>query len=374
MRHQILKLSLTVALVSCAANATDLKSKPVTPPAPAQSLPKFKYPVDDGKVENLQSAAYAVLAQVRARAPDAYTVEGRLTATEIDALAAAIRKDGKTDFAELDLLQELTQFDIRGINVYAGAASPLAKKLLFFPITRPLNEPLMELRNEHGRKLAVQADAQPKIADPALVDGKVDGLNTESYGEFQRLKQVGRDRAFTDLDAQLLKTAMLRDKKVDDVEADLLRELTQSQFRSIAVTKEGSSTEKITTFPTSGNTKKILLEILHPPLDLAKAWTQDSAGWNNMIKTYNKDAAEQARVTNFLVGRLGEDWAASNMANGYKPLRDRIGKLYGYSNSQGSDANSGKSLLYKAMLQLDRREADKIPDFIYNWVRPEGYL
>lgn len=76
----------------------------------------------------------------------------------------------------------------------------------------------------------------------------------------------------------------------------------------------------------------------------------------------------------FVQGKLAEQWEASNLGNGYKPIRDMIGKLYGYSNAAEADTKTGRTILYRAMNQLDRSTSDAVPDFLYNWTRPEDYL
>jgi len=43
-----------------------------------------------------------------------------------------------------------------------------------------------------------------------------------------------------------------------------------------------------------------------------------------------------------------EQWEASNVGDGYKPLRDLIGKLYGHSNATGGDTNTGRTMLHRA--------------------------
>ena len=205
------------------------------------------------------------------------------------------------------------------------------------------------------------------------IDGKVAGLNTSTFTAFQDIKKRNPG-AFTEANANELKAAINKDGKIDDAERDLLEEMTQSQFRSITVTQEGSSTAKVVSYPVSGNAKKVLQDTLNPPLNLEDAWSKGNAGFNDIIKAYKKSPIEEARVTNFVSGKLAQAWEQSNMGNGYKPLRDMIGRLYGFSNSTGSDTNTGRTILYKSMNQLDRNAKDSIPDFLYNWVRPGGYL
>ncbi len=92
-----------------------------------------------------------------------------------------------------------------------------------------------------------------------------------------------------------------------------------------------------------------------------------------MCIEFKKGAQQEAGVVGFVEGKLAEQWEASNLGNGYKPIRDLIGKLYGYSNSTGGDTNIGRTILYRAMNQLDRSASDGVPDFLYNWTRPGGY-
>ncbi len=215
------------------------------------------------------------------------------------------------------------------------------------------------------------------VASPAFaaIDGKVAGMNADTFTAFQNIKKRNPG-AMTQANAEELKLAILKDNKIDDAERDLLEEMTQSQFRSITVTIANAkpTDAKIVSYPVSGNAKKVLQDVLNPPADLAAEWGNGVAGWNIIVREYKKSAVEEVRVVNFVAGKLALQWEQSNMKNGYKPLRDEIAKRYGYSNSASADANSGRTLLYKAMNQVDRNAKDAVPDFLYNWVRPGGYL
>lgn len=207
----------------------------------------------------------------------------------------------------------------------------------------------------------------------AAVDGKVAGLNEPTFAAISAIKQRNPG-SLTQRDTQELATAIMADQVVDGPERDLLEEMTQSQFRNITITPIGDTTRRVMTFPTSGNAKKVLLSVLNPQLDLGVAWSQGAGGWKDICLAYNKSPDQEARVVAYVEGKLAEQWEASNMGNGYKPIRDMIGKLYGYSNAAGADTKTGRTILYRAMGQLDRNASDAVPDFLYNWTRPEGYL
>lgn len=207
----------------------------------------------------------------------------------------------------------------------------------------------------------------------AAIDGKVAGLNEAAFAALSTVKQRNPG-SLTERNAQEIATAIMADQVVDDAERDLLEEMTQSMFRSITVTPAGDTARSVKTYPTSGNAKRVLQGVLNPPLDLDAAWTQGAGGWMGMCAEFKKGPEQEVRVVGFVQGKLAEQWEASNISNGYKPLRDLIGKLYGYSNSAGGDTNTGRTILYRAMNQLDRSAADAVPDFLYNWTRPGGYL
>lgn len=207
----------------------------------------------------------------------------------------------------------------------------------------------------------------------AATDGKVAGLNEPTFAALSAVKRRNPG-SLTQGDAQEIATAIMADQVVDDPERDLLEEMTQSQFRNITVTPVGETTRLVKTFPTVGNAKKVLLNVLNPQLDLDAAWAQGAGGWKDISLAFNKSTEQEARVVAFVQGKLAEQWEASNLGNGYKPIRDMIGKLYGYSNAAGADTKTGRTILYRAMNQLDRSTSDAVPDFLYNWTRPEGYL
>lgn len=207
----------------------------------------------------------------------------------------------------------------------------------------------------------------------AAIDGKVAGLNEQTFVALQTVKKRNPG-SLTERDAQEIATAIMADKVVDDEERDLLEEMTQSQFRNITVTPAVDTGRRVSTFPTVANAKKVLLSVLNPQLDLDAAWANGAGGWKDISLEFNKNPDQEARVVAYVQGKLAEQWEASNLGNGYKPIRDMIGKLYGYSNAAGADTKTGRTILYRAMNQMDRSAADAVPDFLYNWTRPEGYL
>lgn len=221
--------------------------------------------------------------------------------------------------------------------------------------------------------LALGAAAPPPAA---VIDGRVADLNAATYAAFQAIKQRNPG-SLTEKDAKELAAAIMSDGKVDAAEIDLLTEMTQSQFRNIRVFAVGTaptSDQFVQTFPTVGNAKKVLLNVLNPAPDLPVEWAKPDHGWNTLVADYKSSPAREAAVLGFVAGEMAKKWEASNMGNGYKPLRDEIANIYGLSNRPGSDTATGKMLLYRAVHKVDDDAQGQVPDLLYNWIRPGGAL
>lgn len=211
-------------------------------------------------------------------------------------------------------------------------------------------------------------------APPQVADGKVTDLNQPVFAALQEIKRLNPG-SLTQANAMTLRAAIVKDDRIDAAEADLLFEITRSAFRNITVTPVGapaSDGAKTMTFPAVGNAKTVLLRTLNPEVDLDAAWANGSPGWSQIIAASLESPEQDARVLKFVQGKIAEQWELSNSGNGYKPLRDLIGRYYGFSNSAGANTNAGRSLLYRACNGVDRAAADQLPDFFYNWLRPAG--
>lgn len=106
--------TMTIAALATAALAQGIVYEPMPNVKP---LPAAESKID-GRVTGLNATAYDALAEIRSR---------KLVVTDervAPYLQAALLKDGKIDAAEADLLNELTQPQIRTINVSREGAAP----------------------------------------------------------------------------------------------------------------------------------------------------------------------------------------------------------------------------------------------------------
>lgn len=213
-------------------------------------------------------------------------------------------------------------------------------------------------------------------ADEAL-DGKVKGLNPATFAALKVNTSPGT--TLRESDARAIVAAIKKPLPgesvgtIDDKEGDLLNELTQSLYRRIFVTIEGSDAAELVTYPTSGAAKRVFQEALDPPLNMETAWSEDASGFNKIVAYYKKSPIRRAKVLAFVKLKLKQQMDVSDMKNAYKPLRDEIGRRYAHSGTQGADTSTGRTILYKSLNDLDFEGGGTLPDFLYSWLRPAGY-
>ncbi len=208
---------------------------------------------------------------------------------------------------------------------------------------------------------------------PDSPDGKVNGLNAEVFSALDAIKRANPG-ALTMKEALALRAAIIKDDQIDALEADLLAEITQSQFRSITITMAGDAEKHTvrTIYPCSGHAKTVLRETLEPQLNHEESWAAGVSGWSAMVIDSKKDDTRAQRVAAFVQARVSDAWESSNQANGYKPLRDLLAKRYGFSKSPDFPADQverARKLVIDACHAADIKAKDQIPDFLYSWWR-----
>lgn len=209
----------------------------------------------------------------------------------------------------------------------------------------------------------------PEPATPR--NGRVEGMNAATFDKLQVVRQSGTS-AINVAQANAIRDAVMADGKLDAAERDLLDELTSDRTRAITVIKAGSAQPPVTVMfgSSSGQSKQIHRDTIYPSVDFAKAWNDGEQGWKIFAVEFAKGGFNESRATAFVMGQLGKAWKESSVPNAYKPFRDTITRLHGYSAAQkGSGVKDGKQLMYKSAAMVDWQEYDRIPDFLYNWLK-----
>jgi hypothetical protein len=258
--------------------------------------------------------------------------------------------------------QMLKRLTITGAAVCAAAGMAPAHAQVPLPPNPPPRLPPLE------------ADfVPPNKHVPPEPDGDA-AVGGDAFAALTMIRQ--RNKLSLELvDVTDLAAAIRNDGQIDAGEIDLLGELTNSQFRKITVVPQGASGPKLDVYPVSGANKQVLKDVLDPPLDLAAALARGAEGWREIVTEARRDPARQEQVTAFLVAQLESEWQASNLANAFKPVRDRLMALYRFTITPPTDeltTKAGQALLWHAAKTLDLGADDKLPDFLYNWMLAGG--
>jgi hypothetical protein len=75
-------------------------------------------------------------------------------------------------------------------------------------------------------------------------------------------------------------------------------------------------------------------------------------------------------VSGYILQRLNVVWMESTLANGYEPMRrDLSAAIRMLQQTDADTERQGRSLIYDAARQLDVRNGDAIPNYLYDYLR-----
>ncbi|MBF2053501.1 MAG: hypothetical protein IGS03_08560 [Candidatus Sericytochromatia bacterium] len=205
------------------------------------------------------------------------------------------------------------------------------------------------------------------------IDGRVNNLNRDVFSALQNVANPAR---LTEQDAKNIRSAIMKDGGIDAAERDLLNELT-SNTSNIQINAQSSSSfspSALNFQPAQGEAQSTL-NTIKQPINLDRLWSNGSEGLTEMIELSSISPATRQAVTQFVAGKFLQSWNSSSVTNGYAPLRETLSNAYSaIQNSDPETNTNGRWLYYNAMKMVDNRAGDRIPDMLYNWIRPGGYL
>ena len=104
-------------------------------------------------------------------------------------------------------------------------------------------------------------------------------------------------------------------------------------------------------------------------MDLDAAWKKNAAGFAEMLTYAAKSAKNEEQVITLTQAKFAEKWKLSSNKNAYMPLREVLSKTIEWANTPGIDAALAKKILHEAMSRLDKADDDRVPDFLYSWLK-----
>jgi hypothetical protein len=193
------------------------------------------------------------------------------------------------------------------------------------------------------------ADQKATVDDPAVAE---------------ILKGTAQEREISYAVARRFGPMMFSDGILSANERDLVRELLASA-RTTITTASGDTFE----IPPLSFQARGFLSLVQPP-NLATLWLRGPAQMKQMVDVtvLSPDTARQ--VSGFILQRLNLSWMESTIANGYEPMRrDLSAAIRMLQQTDADTERQGRSLIYDAARQLDVRNGDAIPNYLYDYLR-----
>jgi hypothetical protein len=208
---------------------------------------------------------------------------------------------------------------------------------------------------------SASAFAQP--SPPAAADQKA---TVEDSAVAEILKSTTQEREISEAVARRFGPMMFSDGVLSANERDLVRELLAVTSGRTAITTGAGDTFEI---PPLSFQARAFLGLVQPP-NLATLWLRGPTQMKQMVDVtvLSPDTARQ--VSNYILQRLNVSWMESTIANGYEPMRrDLSAAIRMLQQTDADTERQGRSLIYDAARQLDVRNGDAIPNYLYDYLR-----
>ena len=226
---------------------------------------------------------------------------------------------------------------------------------------------------------------KPAIAEHVAKYGKVDGL---APAEPRLLKLLVERRAMNggssvlrEADIAAIRDHMLADGRIDDVERDLLVELTWPDIRAVRVHSAGATdpwkAEGTTFASISGARRAPLIALLDaPPTTLT--WDEsDRKGTLMRLARTSRTPGMEGPVKTLIAGKVAEFAQVSTEASKYQPLTRVILDMAMTAKTleedcrfATEDANAVRSTLMAALDEGLKQSGSDFPPTRYTWLKP----
>ena len=219
-----------------------------------------------------------------------------------------------------------------------------------------------------------QSPFPPFLEEPEPLtprNGRVENMNAKTFAALRVLRNAGSAGVGTDT-ARKIGAIVMADGVLDAQEREFLEELMHPRARAINIFNAKDNTATLVFASVGYTVRPIFVDIIAPPVDFATAWEGGATGWAVIVKEVSKGGYYESRATKFVMTKLDEAWALSTTTNAYKPFRDVVNVRYAFAKAMPKgEAEAGRLLLHSASARVDWKYEDKLPDFLYNWIKPE---
>ena len=159
---------------------------------------------------------------------------------------------------------------------------------------------------------------------------------------------------------------LFADGGLDLNERDLMQELLSNASTRTAITTQAGDAFDI---PPISRQARAFLSLVRPP-SIAMLWLRGPAQMKQLVDITVLDPSSTPVIVDYILRRLNVVWMESTLSDGYEPIRRDLSAAIRMLQSTDADTErQGRSLIYDAARQLDRRNGDAIPNYLYDYLR-----
>ena len=200
-------------------------------------------------------------------------------------------------------------------------------------------------------QLSAMADRKAIVEDQAVADILKSGSTQPEISEAQA-------RRFGPL--------LFSDGMLTLNERDLVQELLSTAPERVSLTAPSGDTFEI---PPLSRLARAFIALVQPP-NVATLWLRGPAQMKTLVDITILSPDTGRQVSNFILQRLNLVWMESTIANGYEPMRrDLSSAIRMLQQTDAETEQKGRSLIYDAARELDRRNGDAVPNYLYDYLR-----
>jgi hypothetical protein len=198
---------------------------------------------------------------------------------------------------------------------------------------------------------ATTADEKATVDDPAVAE---------------LLKNTSAEREISEAAARRFGPMLFADGILSANERDLVRELlSMAQERTVITTVAGETFE----IPPLSRQARAFISLVQPP-NLATLWLRGPVQMKQLVDVTVLSPDTGRQVSGYILQRLNIVWMESTIANGYEPMRrDLSSAIRMLQQTDAETERQGRSLIYDAARQLDMRNGDAVPNYLYDYLR-----
>ena len=205
--------------------------------------------------------------------------------------------------------------------------------------------------------VSAPASSQPVTDQKAIV---------EDAAVADILKGTSTQSEISDADARRFGPMMFKDGSLSVNERDLIQELLTNMGVRTAVTAPSGETFEV---PPLSFRARGFLSLVRPP-NLATLWLRGPAQMKQLVDVTVLSPDTGRQVSAYILQRLSTVWMESTLSDQYAPIRRDLSAAIRMLQQTDPDTEQrGRSLIYDAARELDRRNGDAVPNYLYDYLR-----